>query len=110
MVTEFMIFYDFTLRYDTLSIDNEREHARSHSYKLTANSSVILSFKQQCLEGLVIYQILTSPNPTSKKTFRFIETFCSSNGSKNAGMPIIKSAKAVEKQQSNSSPQIKYMR
>ncbi|KAL4324860.1 hypothetical protein GQ457_11G004010 [Hibiscus cannabinus] len=34
MVTEFMIFYDFTLRYDTLSIDNEREHARSHSYKV----------------------------------------------------------------------------
>ncbi|KAK8541626.1 hypothetical protein V6N13_137774 [Hibiscus sabdariffa] len=29
-----MIFYDFTLRYDTLSIDNEREHARSHSYKV----------------------------------------------------------------------------
>ncbi|KAK8532407.1 hypothetical protein V6N13_131737 [Hibiscus sabdariffa] len=147
MVTEFMIFYDFTLRYDTLSIDNEREHARSHSYKVmdaykralyrchvictdlfsiymffhctsvssvvskrNSSSSVILSFKQQCLEGLVIYQILTSPNPTSKKTFRFIETFCSSNGSKNAGMPIIKSAKAVEKQQSNSSPQIKYMR
>ncbi|KAL4326374.1 hypothetical protein GQ457_11G004000 [Hibiscus cannabinus] len=58
---------------------------------------------------LVIYLILTSPNPTSKKTFRFIEIFCSSNGRKNAGMPIIKSSKAVEKQQSNSNPQIKYL-
>ncbi|TYI18626.1 hypothetical protein ES332_A07G104800v1 [Gossypium tomentosum] len=34
MATEFIIFYEISLlkRYDTLSIDNEREHVCSHSY------------------------------------------------------------------------------